>query len=346
MDAEILEKTVGDMLRVGIIAADESVGTEQDPGTIRKRLAKYRIPPIDGYVDVWRVLVKTTPGIGDYASAIILEESRVKYDAADLEKAGVVPGVKVDKGTKGRVNEHEELTEGLIGVEARLTQYKEQGARFAKWRTITHIDEARGLPTDGAIKANINTQVKYANACQSAGIVPICEPEVLINGSHSLNVAYEVTFEVLSIFFEMAKQEGLYLPGMVLKTSMVVPGDQYKGARSVERVADSTVQCLEKAVPADIGGVVFLSGGQTDRNAVLHLNRISQIAANVPLPYKVTFSYSRATQDEAMKVWGGKPENIRAAQAVLLDRLVGCAYASRGMLGDNFDFMRYAPAEK
>jgi fructose-bisphosphate aldolase class I len=339
MNQETLRKTVEDMVRVGILAADESHGTPEKPQTIETRLIKCGILPTDGNVIAWRELVKGTPNLRDYVSGIILEKSRVALDARDFNRAGIVPGVKVDGGTSGKVEPSgEKLTVGLDGLYERLQGYKADGARFTKWRTVTPIDT--NLPTSAGIAANMGTIVKYALVCQSLDIVPIGEPEVLIDGNHTIQRSYQVTREVLSEMFEQIESQGVYKPGMVLKTSMVIYGKKYDGARDVNEVAEMTLRCLKETVPNDLGAIVFLLGGQTDLEAVQHLNAMNRMARDgtFALPWKVTFSYSRAIQDEAMKIWKGEHQNISRAQEAIIERARACALASKGELDPNFDY--------
>jgi len=339
MDKEKLEVVVGNMLRVGILAADEGHGTADKPKTIEKRLKAAGIPQTEEYVDAWRRLVRDIPSLGLCVSAIILETSRLRFDAPIYAVNSIVPGVKVDKGTNGKVGPYDEqLTIGLDDLANRLHIYAGNGARFAKWRTLTEI--SRETPTQESVDANMDTEVSYADKCQKAGVVPVCEPEVHIVGDHGINRAYDVIYQVLSTLFRKMKSEDIYLPGAVLKTSMVTPGKDYDPKASVEEVADMTLKCLLDTVPPELGGVVFLSGGQTDLDAVKHLNemnrRIYDGSLNVPWP--ITFSYSRAIQNEAMNIWKGKPENVVRAQEALLERAEACALASKGRLPNDFKY--------
>lgn len=347
MDAGKLKSTANEMLRIGILAADESHGTIEKPGTIEKRLKAAAIDPTEENVNAWRELVRDTPHLEEYISAVILEMSRVSPDAAIYAEKGIVPGVKIDKGIGGKVGLYDEkLTVGLDGLAERLNWHKLRGARFAKWRTVTQIGE--NTPTEEAIRANMDTQIKYALLCQENGIAPICEPEVLIDGNHTIRESYDVTKQVLINLFEQANKEGAYLPGMILKTSMVIWGKEYdrkRNAEEIKEVADKTVKCLMESVPKDVAAIVFLSGGQTDIEAVMHLNEINKIAykSQGEIPWPISFSYSRAIQNDAMEIWGGKPENVRLAQEALLERARASAFASKGALSPNFQYDAQAP---
>lgn len=344
MDTNQLTATVNEMLRVGLLAADESQGTAEAPKTIGKRLIAAGIPATPSNVDAWRKLVRDTPDLEKYISAVILEKSRVGSDGPIYAAKGIVPGVKVDGGTSKKVGpKDEKLTDGLDGLDGRLAEYKGQGARFAKWRTVTPIGD--GLPTQEGINANMDTQVKYALACQNLDIVPVCEPEVLIDGGHSIERSHGVTRQVLRTLFSQAVKEGVYLPGFILKTSMVIYGKEYSGERGIEEVAKKTISCLKESVPEDVAGVVFLSGGQTDRQAALHLNAIKKMIyeGGAIVRWSVSFSYSRAIQHDAMQIWQGNSKYVQFAQEALLERARACALASRGALNPNFDYQIKAP---
>lgn len=348
MDENILENTIQEMLRTGILAADESRGTIEKPKTIDKRLMAVGLRPTDEVVNAWRELVRDTPGLGKYISAVILEMSRVPIDAAIYAANGTVPGVKVDGGTEGKVGNNEKLTIGLEGLDNKLGNYRGEGARFAKWRTVYKIGD--GLPTEKAVIENNKTQVKYALACQKASIVPVCEPEVLIDGNHSISDSSRVTREVLLDLFAQANKEGVYLPGMILKTSMVIYGKELqrkRDATEIEEVARQTIQCLRETVPTNVGGVVFLSGGQEDYEAVHHLNRIHRMVLSgdiqLRLPWRISFSYSRAIQNVPMELWSGNPATVGLAQEALLERARACALASYGALNPSFQYQILAP---
>ena len=330
----MLIQTVKDMLRVGLLAADESHGSPENPKTIEKRLEKAGIPLAEEWVDKWRLLVRDCPHLGEYVSGIILEKSRLKPDAAIFAGHRIVPGVKTDGGTNAKIGPHEELlTVGLDDLPQRLAKYKAEGARFTKWRTVTPIGS--NVPTQEAIDANMDTIVKQALVTQAAGLVPICEPEVLIDGDHTIEKSFDVTKKVLSTFFAKAKKAGVFFPGMILKTSMVIYGKQYAGKRSYRDVAQMTVKCLKETVPAEIGGVVFLSGGQEDLEATMHLNEMHKMGN---LSWPLTFSYSRAIQDAPMKIWVGKDENVAKAQEALIERAKGNALAAKGKVPDGFTY--------
>ncbi len=233
-----------------------------------------------------------------------------------IEAAGAIPGIKVDLGAKPLPGfPGETITEGLDGLAARLKDYYGLGARFAKWRAV--IDIADGIPTRAAIAANAHALARYAALCQEADIVPIVEPEVLMDGGHSLARCYEVTEEVLKQVFAQLYEMRIFLEGMVLKPNMVVPGKKAPRQARVEEVAEATVRVLKNCVPSAVPGIAFLSGGQSDVEATAHLDAINHLG---PLPWPVTFSYGRALQAAAQKAWSGKPENVPAAQAAFAHR--------------------------
>lgn len=314
----------------GILAADES------SGTIKKRFDAIGVESTEtNRRDYRELLFRSTEAMQNYISGVILYEETLYQDAADgtplvklIADAGAVPGIKVDKGAKPLPGFPGELiTEGLDGLPERLAKDYERGARFAKWRAV--IDIADGIPTWGAIKANAHALARYAAICQHADIVPIVEPEVLMDGqpaTHSIDRCYEVTEWVLKTVFQELYDARVLLEGMVLKPNMVIDGKNARKA-SREEVAEKTVRCLKSTVPAAVPGIAFLSGGQSDEEATAHLSIMN--AAHVT-PWRLTFSYGRALQAAALKAWGGKNENVAAGQRAFAHRARMNALAARG----------------
>jgi fructose-bisphosphate aldolase class I len=302
----------------GILAADESTST------IKKRFDAIGVASTTESRRDYRELMFTTrPAMDEHISGVILYDETIRQNAADgtplvklIEAAGSIPGIKVDLGAKPMAGfPGETITEGLDGLAGRLKEYYGLGARFAKWRAV--IDIAAGIPTSGAIKANAHALARYAALCQEADIVPIVEPEVLMDGDHTLARCYEVTEAVLKCVFDELYEQRIMLEGMVLKPNMIVPGKKARHQASVEEVAVATVRVLKNCVPSAVPGIAFLSGGQSDVEATAHLDAINQQGA---LPWAVTFSYGRALQAAAQKAWSGKPENVPAAQAAFAHR--------------------------
>jgi len=234
-----------------------------------------------------------------------------------LKKKGVIPGIKVDKGTKPLAGSPgETTTEGLDGLRERLQEYYQLGARFAKWRAVITIDD-KGLPTDKAIRVNAFLLASYAALCQETGIVPIVEPEVLMDGSHSIEKCYEVTSRTLKAVFEELNNYGVALDGIILKPNMVIDGEKAPKKATPQQVAELTIKCLKEHVPAQVPGIAFLSGGQSEQDATLHLGLMNAIGG---LPWPLTFSYGRALQQSTQKAWSGKKENVAKAQGVFIHR--------------------------
>ena len=254
-----------------------------------------------------------------YISGVILFDETIRQNANDgtplvklIEKAGAIPGIKVDKGTKPLPScANEVVTEGLDGLRERLVEYRGLGARFAKWRAVIDIGERHVMPSYTCVKANAHALARYAALCQDEGIVPIVEPEVLMDGGHDIDRCAEVTEWVLKETFQELFFNRVALEGMVLKPNMAVPGKKSGKRASVAEVAEKTVRVLKACVPAAVPGIAFLSGGQSDEEATAHLNAINKLG---PLPWHVTFSYGRALQAAPQKAWSGKAENVAAAQ--------------------------------
>ena len=295
----------------GILAADESTGT------IRKRLAAIQVESTEEHRRAYRELLFTTPGAGEFINGVILYDETIRQKTADgipfpdcLAKQGIIPGIKVDAGAKALAGfPGETITEGLDGLRERLIEYRKLGARFAKWRAV--IDIAPGIPTPFGIHANAHALARYAALCQENDIVPIVEPEVLMDGDHSIERCEEVTDAALSAVFTQLHEHRIYLEGMVLKPNMIISGKKAADRAPPEAVAEATVRCLKRHVPPAVPGIAFLSGGQSPTEATQHLSLINRLG---PLPWALTFSYGRALQDTALKAWGGRPAGFAAGQ--------------------------------
>jgi len=312
----------------GILAADESFPT------IKKRFDSIGIGSTEESRRDYRSMLFTAPGAGDYISGVILFDETLRQKGADgtplievLRGNGMIPGIKVDKGAKPLAGHPDEkVTEGLDGLRDRLNEYYELGARFTKWRAVYTIGD--GIPSPACITANAHALARYAALSQEAGLVPIVEPEVLMDGDHDIDLCEEVTEEALRVVFgELSVQEVL-LEGMLLKPNMVVSGKDCPDQADVEEVAVRTVRCLRRTVPAAVPGIVFLSGGQSDEDATLHLNAMNRLPE--PLPWRLSFSYGRALQAAPLKAWGGKAANLSAGQAAFLQRAKANGAATQG----------------
>lgn len=296
----------------GILAADETVPT------VTKRLAAAEIASTENSRRDYRELFFTTPGIATYISGVILQDETIRQKSSNgthlvevLAGQGIMPGIKVDLGAKPLAGcPGESVTEGLDGLRERLGEYRERGARFAKWRAVITVSDT--LPSATCVAANAHALGRYAALCQECDIVPIVEPEVLMNGSHTLQRCEEVTGEVLHAVFDELFRNRISLEGMLLKPNMVIAGSECTAQAGVTQVAEATLRCLRRHVPCAVPGIVFLSGGQSHLAATEHLNAINKIAG--PQPWKLSFSYGRALQDEALSAWRGKRENVQAAQ--------------------------------
>ncbi len=312
----------------GILAADESTGT------IAKRFASIKIENTEENRRAYRELLFTTDGLAEYVSGVILYEETLGQKSKDgipfpqlLEKQGIVPGIKVDMGLIPLVNSKEEqVTQGLDGLPERLAAYKKQGAKFAKWRAVFNIDDQR--PSQLAIKTNAENLARYAAICQSQGIVPIVEPELLIDGTYTIERSAEATEKVLHSVFNALHRHGVILECIVLKPSMVVSGKECSKQASMDEVAKATVKVLLRTVPAAVPTINFLSGGQTSEEATAHLNRMNALFPN--LPWNLSFSYGRALQDHALKAWLGNQKNAISAQKALHKRARLNAVACKG----------------
>jgi len=318
----------------GILAADES------DKTIAKRFASIGLESSEENRRAYREMLFTTPEFNQFVSGVILYEETLyqkhqngKPFSQLLAEQGVVPGIKVDKGLVDLPNcPGEQITQGLDGLRERLSQYKQQGARFAKWREVYHISST--TPSNLSIQANAEMLALYAAACQEQGIVPIVEPEVLMDGEHSIERCYEVTESVLHAVFVALYRHKIFLEGMILKPSMVISGKQCKTQAGVKEVAEQTLTVLRRCVPAAVPCINFLSGGQSSELATAHLNAMNKDRRN---PWYLSFSYGRALQDHALKAWQGKASNVAAAQQALHKRLHLNGLACKGQYDSNME---------
>lgn len=320
----------------GLLAMDESTPT------CHKRFAKLNIPQTEEYRRDYRELLVTTPGLNEAISGAILFDETIRQQTKEgtpfiqiLQEAGIIPGIKVDKSTKPLAGfPGEKITEGLDGLRERLEEYVQLGARFAKWRAVITIGE--GIPTLGCLEANAHLLARYAALCQEAGLVPIVEPEVLMDGEHSLKRCYEVTEQTLRTVFAQLSAQRVLLEGMILKPNMVVPGLDCPRQNSVEEVADATMTCFRRVVPAAVPGVAFLSGGQSSELASARLNAMN-VKYKTRVPWALSFSFARAIQQPGMGIWGGDPAQVAAAQQSMYHRAKCNRDARRGEYSDEME---------
>jgi fructose-bisphosphate aldolase class I len=312
----------------GILAADES------SGTIKKRFDQIGIESTaDSRRDYRELMFRSTEGMSKYISGVILYDETIRQNAKDgtplvkvIEKAGSLPGIKVDKGVQPlAMCPNEVITEGLDGLRQRLIEYRGLGAKFAKWRAV--IDIGEDIPSYACIMTNAHALARYAALCQDEGIVPIVEPEVLMDGDHDIERCHAITEWTLKTVFEQLYDQRVALEGMVLKPNMVIAGKKCSKQASVDEVAEKTVKVLKARVPAAVPGIAFLSGGQSDADATAHLDAMNKIGG---LPWKLTFSYGRALQAAPQKAWSGKLENVAAAQRAFAHRAMMNGLASLG----------------
>ena len=311
----------------GLLAMDESTGT------CNKRFAELGIPQIEEARRAYRDMIVTTPHLGDAISGAILYDETIRQKtlcglpfARALEDAGILPGIKVDAGAKAlAVHPGELVTEGLDGLRERLSDYASMGARFAKWRAVVTV--GGGIPSRGCIEANAHALARYAGLCQEAGLVPIVEPEVLMDGDHSIEQCAAVTQAVLHAVFDQLDTQRVMLEGMLLKPNMVLPGADATDQSTVDEVADATVQCFLRFVPAAVPGIAFLSGGQAAELASARLNAM-HVRFKSSLPWALAFSFARAIQQSALEAWRGVAANVPAAQQALFHR-ADCNRAAR-----------------
>ena len=328
MDTQLMTQTARAMVAPGkgLLAADESAGT------CKKRFDSISVECTEENRRAYREMLFSAPGVAEFVSGVILFDETLRQSTKDgvnfgqyLQKNGIIPGIKVDAGAQDMpLHPGEKVTEGLDKLPGRMKDYFGMGARFAKWRAVITIGE--GIPSTACIEANAHALARYSAACQEAGIVPIVEPEVLLDGSHSAERSesvHEATLEAL--FTELARQD-VSLEHVILKASMCVSGKDNPRQAGVQEVAERTLRVLKRTVPAALPGVVFLSGGQTDENATAHLDAMNRLGA----PWPLTFSYSRALQAAALKVWRGQAGNVAAAQKALLHRAKMNSLASKG----------------
>jgi fructose-bisphosphate aldolase class I len=313
MNPSELARVAGAMVAKGrgILAADES------SGTIKKRFDSIQLESTEEHRRTYREMLFTAQAAAESVSGVILYDETIRQKTRDgtpfpqyLARQGMIPGIKVDLGAKPLAGfPGETITEGLDGLRERLTEYRGLGARFAKWRAV--IDIADGIPTRFAVQANAHALARYAALCQESDIVPIVEPEVLMDGGHSIERCQQVTEDVLAAVFAELYAHRVVLEGMVLKPNMVISGKKAQNRARPEAVAETTVRVLKRHVPPAVPGIAFLSGGQSPTEATLHLSLMNQLG---PLPWSLTFSYGRALQDTALKAWGGATANFAAGQ--------------------------------
>jgi fructose-bisphosphate aldolase class I len=314
----------------GILAADES------SGTIKKRFDSIGLESTEDNRRDYRTTLFTTPGAAQYISGVILFDETLRQLAPDgsrlvdiLTQQGIIPGIKVDVGAKPLAGHPDEtVTEGLDGLRDRAAEFAGLGARFTKWRAVYRIGEV--IPSAACITANAHALARYAALAQEAGLVPIVEPEVLMDGPHDIETCEAVTEEVLRTVYNELSLQDVELEGTLLKPNMVLSGTECDEQADVREVAEATVRVLKRTVPAAVPGIVFLSGGQPSEVATLHLNAMNKIGR---LPWKLSFSYGRALQAAPLKAWGGKAENVPAAQSAFLERAKANGEASLGAYG-------------
>jgi fructose-bisphosphate aldolase class I len=318
----------------GILAADESTGT------MSKRLEGVGVEPSESERHAFRSLILTTEGTPEYISGVILYDETIRQATPDgvafpeyLTERGVLPGIKVDTGAKPLAGFDGELvTEGLDGLRERLAEYNELGARFAKWRAVIAIGDP--LPSDGAIEANAHALARYAALCQEAGIVPIVEPEVLMDGEHTAEESERVTGRALEAVFEQLAEQRVCLEGIILKPNMVLSGYASPEQAGIQEVAERTLGCFHRMVPAEVPGIAFLSGGQSDERATAHLDAMNKIG---DAPWELSFSYGRGLLAGALKAWSGDPSKIADAQALHLHRARLTAAARQGTYSESME---------
>jgi fructose-bisphosphate aldolase class I len=330
MDVQQLQSTATALVSEGkgILAADESTGT------IKKRFDSIDVESTEDTRRAYRELLFTTEGVEEFISGVILYDETIRQSASDgtpfsklLESKGIVPGIKVDEGAKPlALADGETITEGLDGLRGRLEEYRELGARFAKWRATYSIADDK--PSEYCVWTNAHALARYAALCQEADLVPIVEPEVLQDGTHTIEQSRKATGRVLQAVYTELHDQRIDFRGTLLKPNMVLSGYDAKDRASVDEVADVTLECFYKHVPAAVPGIVFLSGGQSDEDATAHLNAMN---ARGPHPWQLSFSYGRALQAPALRAWGGKEENVEAAQRAYYHRAKMNSAARTGM---------------
>ncbi|PZC50939.1 MAG: fructose-bisphosphate aldolase, class I [Chloroflexi bacterium] len=320
----------------GIVAADES------DSTIARRLKSVNVDPTEENRRSWRQLLITAKGSGNYISGIILfdETIRQSTDAGQtfvdaLKSENIIPGIKVDKGAKALANSpNETVTEGLDGLRERLQEYYELGARFTKWRAVMTIGDS--IPTSYCIDVNAHALGRFATLSQEAGLVPIVEPEVLMDGGHDIKRCFEITEATLQRVFEELHSQSVFLGGMLLKPNMVLSGSEASGRASSQDVAEHTIDCFKRTVPAEMPGIVFLSGGQSDDEATVNLNAINQMVDSAT-PWQLSFSYGRGLQATPLKIWSGDSSKVSNAQQAYLHRAKVTSAARDGVYKPEMD---------
>jgi fructose-bisphosphate aldolase, class I len=330
MDLQRLESTAKELVPEGkgILAADESFGT------IEKRFNAVEIDSSEESRRQYREMLFTTEGIGEYLSGVILFDETIRQESSDgtllpqvLERQGVIPGIKVDRSTVDLpLAPGEKYTQGLDGLRERLEEYVGMGARFTKWRAVITIGD--GIPTVKCIESNARALALYAAFSQEAGLVPIVEPEVLIDGDHSIERSFEVNEWTLKRTYAALYEQGVHLEGTLLKPNFVINGKDAPEQASVEDVARYTIECFLRSVPAAVPGIVLLSGGQSGEDATAHLNAMNSMYDN--LPWEISFSWARALQQKPMEIWGGEEANVEEAQKVFHHRARMAAAAREG----------------
>jgi fructose-bisphosphate aldolase class I len=319
----------------GILAADESVAT------LSRRFDTFGIQSTEQSRRAYREMLFTTTGAAEFISGAILYDETIRQRSSGgkplaevLTSQGIVPGIKVDTGAEPLAGSPgERVTEGLDGLRDRLSEYRGMGARFAKWRAVIRI--ADGLPSDACVGASAHALARYAALCQERHLVPIVEPEVLMNGGHAIERCEEVTAKALHAVFDALFEQRVLLEAMLLKPNMVVAGMECPRSASVQEVATATLRCLRRHVPAAVPGIVFLSGGQKDRLATAHLDAINRLPGLKP--WKISFSYGRALQDRALEAWNGRDENLKAGQHALYHRARCNGAASLGQYTEEME---------
>ena len=309
----------------GILAADES------SPTIEKRFKSINVPSTEDNRRAYRKMLFRTPGVGEFISGVILFDETIRQKAADgtplveiLRRQGILPGIKVDKGARALAGfSSEKVTEGLDGLRDRLAEYVQLGAKFTKWRAVITIGE--DIPSQFCLEANAHALARFAALSQEAGLVPIVEPEVLMDGSHTIERHFEVTEAMQRLVFSALAEHRVVLEAMLLKPNMVLSGKECSQQATIQQAAEMTLRCLKRAVPAAVPGIVFLSGGQSDVQATEHLNALNQLGK---APWELSFSFGRALQAPALKAWAGKGENVTTAQKALYHR-ARCNSAAR-----------------
>src|SRR5215212_11839823 len=337
MDLQRLESTAKELVPEGkgILAADESFGT------IEKRFDAVSIDSSEEIRRQYREMLFTTEGIGEYLSGVILFDETIRQESSDgpllpqvLERQGVIPGIKVDRSTvELPLSPNEKYTQGLDGLRERLEEYVEMGVRFTKWRAVITIGS--GIPTAKCIGSNAQALALFAAFSQEAGLVPIVEPEVLIDGDHSIERSDEVNEWTLRSTYNALYEQGVHLEGTLLKPNMVISGKDAPEQASIEEVARYTIECMLRSVPAAVPGIVFLSGGQSDVDATAHLNAMNAMYDN--LPWEISFSWARALQGKPMEIWGGDPSNVEEAQKVFYHRAKMASAARYGSYSEDME---------